>query len=43
MVPVPRNMTNYFQQLDLTVNRSCKSFLRDKAQSWYAEQVKSPD
>ena len=32
MVPVPHNMTNYFQPLDLTVNRSCKSFLRDKSQ-----------
>ena len=45
MVPVPHNMTNYLQPLDLimqvgTVNRSCKSFLRDKAQEWYAEQVK---
>ena len=42
MVPVPHNMTNYFQPLDLTVNRSCKSFLRDKAQIWYAEQVQVP-
>ncbi|MEO0687884.1 MAG: hypothetical protein AAFY76_23225 [Cyanobacteria bacterium J06649_11] len=41
MVPVPRNMTNYFQPLDLTVNRSCKSFLRDQAQTWYAEQVQA--
>ena len=41
MVPVPHNMTNYFQPLDLTVNRSCKSFLRDKAQIWYAEQVQA--
>ena len=32
MVPVPHNMTNYFQPLDLTVNLSCKSFLRDQAQ-----------
>ena len=39
MVPVPHNMTNHFQPLDLTVNRSCKPFLRDKAQTWYAEQV----
>lgn len=41
MVPVPHNMTNYFQPLDLTVNRSCKSFLRDQAQTWYAEQVQA--
>lgn len=26
MVAVPHNMTNYFQPLDLTVNRSCKHF-----------------
>ena len=42
MVPVPHNMTNYFQPLDLKVNRSCKSFLHDKAQIWYAEQVQVP-
>ena len=30
MVPGPHNMTNYFQPFDLTANRSCKSFLRDK-------------
>ena len=41
MVPVPHNMTNYFQPLDLTVNRSCKSFLRGKAHVWYAEQVQA--
>ena len=39
MVPVPHNISNYFQPLDLTVNRSCKSFLHDKTQIWYAEQV----
>ena len=39
MVPVPYNMTNDFQPLDLTVNRSWKSFLRDKAQIWYEELV----
>ena len=38
MVPVPHNMTNYFQPLHLTDNRSCKSFLPDKAQILYAEQ-----
>ena len=26
MVPVPHNMTDYFQPLDVTVNPSCKSF-----------------
>ena len=37
MVPVPHNVTNYLQPLYLTVNRSCKSFLLDKTQIWYAE------
>ena len=41
MVPVPHNMTNYFQPLDLPVNWSCKSFLRGKAQIWYAEQAQA--
>ena len=39
MVSIPNNMTSYFQALDFTVNRSCKSFLRNKAQTWYSEQV----
>ena len=37
MVPVPHNMTNYFQQLNLRVNWSCQSFLHDKAQICYAK------
>lgn len=41
MVPVPNNMTSYLQPLDLTVNRSCKAFLRNQAQKWYSEQVQS--
>ena len=32
-------MMNYFQSLDLTVNRSCNSFWHDKAQTSYAEQM----
>ena len=39
MVPVPNNWTNYFQPLDLTVNKSCKEFLRQEAQSWYSEEI----
>ena len=32
MTTVPANMANVFQPLDLTVNRSCKSFLRNHSQ-----------
>ena len=39
MVPLPHNVKNYFQPLDLTVNFSCKLCLGDKAQIWYPEQV----
>lgn len=41
MIPVPNNMTSYLQPLDLTVNRSCKAFLRNQAQTWYSEQVQA--
>ena len=41
MVPVPINMTSYLQPLDLTVNRSCKAFLRNQAQIWCSQQVQS--
>ena len=34
-------MTSYLQPLDLTVNRSCKVFLRNQAQKWYSEQVQA--
>ena len=34
-------MTKYFQLLNLTVNQSCKSFLHDKVQIWYAEQLQT--
>ena len=39
MVPVPSNWTNYFQPLDLTVNKSCKDFSRQEAQSWYTNEI----
>ena len=39
MVPLPHNMKNYFQPLDLTVNRLWKSLLRDKGHICYAEKV----
>ena len=41
MVPVPHGMMNCLQPLDLTVNQLCKSFLCDKTQTWYAEQVQA--
>ena len=31
MIPVPNNLTHKFQPLDLTVNRSCKSYLRKQS------------
>ena len=40
-VAVPHSMTNFFQPFDLTVNRSCRSFLQNKEQTWYADQVQS--
>ena len=39
MVPIPNNMTHKFQPLDLTINRTCKAFLRKQAQKWYADEV----
>ena len=39
MVLVPNNWINYFQPLDLTVNKSSKDFLRQEAQSWYSQEI----
>ena len=39
MMAVPNNMTNWFQPLDLTVNRSCKAHLRKKTHDWFAAKV----
>ena len=41
MIPVLRNMTNFLKPLELTGNRSCKSFLRNNAQTWDADEVQS--
>ena len=38
MVPLP-NWTNYFQPLDLLVNKSAKVFLGNNAQEWYSERI----
>ena len=41
LVPVPANMTHFFQPLDLTVNGSAKKFIRRKFVSYYSNEVKS--
>ena len=38
---VPNNYTNLFQPLDISVNKSAKSFISDKYQEWYASEVTS--
>ena len=39
MVAVPNCWTSEFQPLDLSVNKSCKDFLRQEAQTWYSEKL----
>jgi len=39
VVLVPANCTDRLQPLDLTVNKSVKSYLRNEFQTWYARQV----
>ena len=41
LVTVSHNMMNFFEPLNLKVHRSRKSFLRDIARIWYAEQVQA--
>ena len=36
---VPHNLTNKFQPLDITVNKPAKSFISNKYNEWFAEQV----
>ena len=38
---VPKNHANIFQLLDISVNKSAKSFISDKYQEWYASEVTS--
>ena len=33
---VPNNMTDYFQVLDLTVNKQVKDFMKQKLNEWFA-------
>ena len=35
----PKNHTNLFQPLDISVNKSARCFIADKYQDWYAEKV----
>ena len=39
IVNVPRNMTKYYQPLNLTVNGYCKKFLKRKFTQWYSVEV----
>ena len=36
---VPHNLTNTFQPLDITFNKPGKSFIKEKYNIWYTEQV----
>ena len=40
LVPVPANMTHFFQPLDLTVNGSAKRFVRNLFTEYYSDAVK---
>ena len=43
-VKVPANMTNLFQLLDLTINRSAKAFMKKNFAKWYSlEAMKQHD
>ena len=39
LVIVPKNMTKFYQPLDLTVNGYCKRFLKEKFSTWYSSQI----
>ena len=39
MVPVLDNWTSFFQSLDISVNKPCKDFLRNEAQTWYSRKI----
>ena len=38
---VPNNMTHMFQPLDLTVNKHCKTFLKNLFSEWYSRQIEN--
>ena len=39
VVIIPHNLTNKFQPLDLSVNKATKSFIQNKHNDWFANQV----
>ena len=39
LIIVPHNLTNKFQPLNITVNKPAKSFIKNKYNMWYTEQV----
>ena len=39
VVYVPKDMADQFQALDLTVNGPAKAFLKEKFETWYANQI----
>ena len=39
VVIVPLNLTYKFQPLDLSVNKAAKSFIQNKYNDWFADQV----
>ena len=39
LIIIPHNLTNKFHPLDITVNKPAKSFIKDKYNMWYTEQV----
>ena len=39
LVIVPRNLTNKFQPLDISINQSAMKFISNKLNAWYADRV----
>ena len=39
LVIVPRNLTNKFQPLDISINQKARKFVSHKFNTWYADRV----
>ena len=39
VVIIPHNLINKFQPLDITVNKPAKSFIANKDNAWFADEV----